>query len=224
MLNRVLWPHLHLKEEESPKALFLTPCTYLVRSIKAHKCQHPLPAQCWSGGRSWSPPKATFRGICGSALLQAGMGQAGTITDVLCLLWTLCKWAWGGETFFFCLISFVFSSSLTGTCPPPEAEDHVGRAGASCSDDPKSHLLTSIHVRAVNEKRCTCNSHFFSLLFSLSQPKCSFSLLSHVQMLIEAVEVWMKSFSHLTAPEAGLPPSPGIWVTKPLIPLEKCCI
>lgn len=174
-------------------------------------------------GGELEPTKTTSWGICGTSLLQAGRGQAGRLTDVLCLLWTVCVWACRGESFYFCLINFVFSSSLTGTCTPPEAEHCAGGAGAACSGDPKSHLLTQHPCECCEWGKVHLQLLFFPPLFSLSQPKCSFALLDHIQMLMEAVGAWMQFPSHLTAPKAGLPPSPGIWVSKPLIPLEKCC-
>lgn len=97
----------------------------------------------------------------------------------------------------------------------------MGGAGAACSGDPKSHLLTQHPCESCEWGKVHLQLPFFPSLFPLSQPKCSFSLLDRVQMLMKSVGVGMQSFSHLTAPEAGLPPSPGIWVCKPLIPLEK---
>lgn len=126
-----------------------------------------------------------------------------------------------GENFSFCLINFVFSSSLLGTCTPPGAEHRVGGAGAACRGDPKSHLLTQHPCESCEWGKLHLHFSSFFSSFSLSQPKCSLSILEHVQMMMKAVGVWIQSFSHLTAPKAGFPPSPVFWVSKPLIPLKK---
>lgn len=162
-------------------------------------------------GEELEPPKT--QGMCGTSL------QAGRISDVLCLLWTLCKSASGGTASVFAWLILYFLLLLQELAPL-QKQSTVWSWGC-LQQWPKSHLLTQHPCESCEWEKVHLQFPFFPPSFPF--PKCSFSLLDSVQMLMKAVGVWMQSFPYLTDPKAGLSPS-LIWVSKPLIPLEECCI
>lgn len=192
-------------------------------------------------------------GVCRRPLLEAGMVQAWMLTVVLCFLQKVCKELEEEKAFNFVLLIFFSSYRNLCLCIPPAVEYHASGSGAACSGWPKISLTYSTcrwglwyikHVTAIlfSFPFFPFSSLFSYFLFPLSSLRpmavavlCTPGLCGdadegcgaeHVDVHVcEKLVPTPQPPSHLTDPEASLPPLGRLetWYEL-LIHLEKCHI
>lgn len=116
-------------------------------------------------GRSWSPPKPKFWGICGTSLLQAGRGrQGGSLGCCVCYGHCVSEPEEGTTSIFVWFISH-FLLLFQELAPLQKQSTVWVELGLPAEVTQNLIYLPNIHVRAVSEEMCTCNPPFFLLLF-----------------------------------------------------------